>query len=86
MPSGGGNVGFGTITPAQPLDVVGNINSSTALLVSGTQVVGAQDTGWTAQTATASKADLGASPTVGALASWARSIQDMLAAHGLTNA
>jgi hypothetical protein len=51
--------------------------------VAGTKVVGARNAGWTTQTAGASKADLGAAPTVGQLASWARAIQDMLAGHGL---
>ncbi len=51
--------------------------------INGTQVVGARNTGWTAQTATASKADLGASPTNAAIASFCRSLYDAMAGHGL---
>lgn len=64
-------------------DVTGNINATAVYKVSGTQVVGSRSTGWTAQTAGASKADLGATPTVGALASWASAIQSALTTHGL---
>jgi hypothetical protein len=52
----------------------------------GVQVLGARDTGWTAQTAGASKADLGATPTVGALASWAAAVQAALTTHGIVGA
>ena len=55
----------------------------TALTVGANQVVAARNTGWTAQTAGASKADLGAAPTVGQLASFCRSLYDALATHGL---
>lgn len=55
--------------------------------VGANQVVGARNAGWTAQTATASKADLGASPTVGALAQWASAIDALLrTSHGLIGA
>lgn len=58
-------------------------DSTTNFQISGTQVVGAQDTGWAAQTATPSKADLGATPTVGALAQWASAVDVALKTHGL---
>ena len=57
-----------------------NINSQ--------RVVGARKTGWTAQTATASRADLGANPTTAQLASFCRALYDDLAStsgHGLIN-
>lgn len=60
----------------------GSIDMGTALRYRGVQVIGARRTGWTAQTATASRADLGASPTVGAIASFLRALYDDLAAHG----
>ena len=60
-----------------------DIASGGTVTVAGTQVLAARNTGWTAQTAGASKADLGASPTVGQLASFCRSLYDALAGHGL---
>jgi len=63
-------------------DASGNING-TSIEVSGTKVVGARNTGWVTQTAVASKVDLGAAPTVGALASWASAVDSMLKTHGL---
>lgn len=45
----------------------------------------ARSTGWATQTATPSKADLGALPTLGALASWASAIDVMLKALGPTS-
>lgn len=45
-----------------------------------------QTTGWSAQTATPSKANLGAAPTVGAIASWCAAIQNMLNTMGITDA
>lgn len=56
--------------------------------IGSNQVVGARRTGWTAQTATASRADLGTNPTVGQLASFCRALYDDLASavgHGLIN-
>ncbi len=47
------------------------------------QVIGPRITGWTPQTAAASKADLGAAPTVAQIASWCRAMQDALTAHGV---
>lgn len=61
----------------------GIIDMGVSLRYRGTQVVAARNTGWTAQTAGASKADLGAAPTVGAIASFCRSLYDALAGHGL---
>ena len=58
----------------------------TGLQFAGTQVLGVRNTGWTAQTAVAAKGDLGASPTVGALASWASAIQAALTTHGILGA
>jgi hypothetical protein len=76
---------FGGTLTAAAIDASGNVNTDNHYSVDGTQVVGNRNTGWTTQSASSSKADLGASPTVGALASWARAIQDMLATHGLLN-
>jgi len=56
------------------------------MIINGNQVVTARRTGWTAQTAAASRADLGASPSVGQLASFCRALYDDLAAHGLIGA
>jgi hypothetical protein len=56
--------------------------------IQGAQVVGPRRTGWTAQTATASRADLGANPSTAALASFCRALYDDLASlvgHGLIN-
>jgi hypothetical protein len=66
----------------------GGVNAQSADMtnnyaVNGSQVVGPQDTGWTSQTATPSKADLGATPTVGAIAQWAAAVQGALETHGL---
>lgn len=76
---------------ASPAD--GQINMTTAggatlteLQFGGTKVLGVRNTGWTAQTAVAAKGDLGASPTVGALASWASAIQAALTTHGILGA
>jgi hypothetical protein len=63
-----------------------NIGSAKHYKVNYVDVVGARRTGWTAQTATASRADLGAAPTVLALASFCRALYDDLAAHGLIGA
>lgn len=92
-PTGGSILDFGkmsttdgtTFTSQLTLDgATGNLNIKTGVLQKGgTQVVGARSTGWAAQTAVASKADLGAAPTVGALASWASAIDVALKAHGL---
>jgi hypothetical protein len=60
-----------------------NLATGKVLRVNAVQVVAARNTGWTAQTAGASKADLGAAPTVGQLASFCRSLYDALATHGL---
>lgn len=61
----------------------GFIDAQTGLYVNGTKVVGFQTGSWVNQTAVASKADLGAAPTVGQLAAWASAIDAMLKAHGL---
>lgn len=66
------------------IDDSGNVDIGGVYRKGGTQVLGARSTGWTNQTAVASKADLGASPTVGALASWASAIDAMLKVHGIT--
>ncbi len=60
-----------------------HLSSGKVLKVDFLQVVGPRVTGWTPQTAAASKADLGAAPTVGQIASWARAVQDAMVAHGL---
>lgn len=78
-------VSGGTVATSGATDVNlggGSIDMGTALRYRGVQVIGARRTGWTAQTATASRADLGASPTVGAIASFLRALYDDLAAHG----
>ena len=59
------------------IDKNGNIFNNT------NQVVSARVTGWTDQTATAARTDLGASPTVGTLASFCRALYDDLKTHGL---
>ena len=76
----------GSAATAGATDVLvgaGIIDMGVSLRYRGTQVVAARNTGWTAQTAGASKADLGAAPTVGAIASFCRSLYDALAGHGL---
>ena len=61
-----------------------NLAASGAVLqINSTQVVSARNTGWSAQTATSSKADLGTTPTVGAIASFCRALYDALSTHGL---
>lgn len=72
-------------TNSLQVDSAGFVYGLTGFAVAGTQVVSARNTGWTNQTAVASKADLGATPTVGQLASWASAIDAMLKAHGLTS-
>lgn len=61
-------------------------NATGELRVNGTKVVAARRTGWSAQTATAARTDLGAAPTVGAIASFLRALYDDLATHGLIGA
>lgn len=70
-------------TSIAALDNSGNFNVSGAYQVDGVQVVSNRDTGWATQTAAASKANLGSSPTVGQLASWASAVDAALKAHGL---
>lgn len=82
----GGAGGMAVGAPTGGLKGSGSINLDTVLYVDGTQVVGPRSTGWTTQTATAAKTDLGASPTVGALAQWASAIQAALTTHGLLGA
>lgn len=62
--------------------------ANTQYRINGTKVVGPRRTGWTAQTATASRADLGANPTTAQLASFCKALYDDLASavgHGLIN-
>jgi hypothetical protein len=63
--------------------LIGEYADSPLYKVNGTQVVSARSTGWSAQTATSSKADLGASPTTAQLASFCRALYDAMATHGL---
>jgi hypothetical protein len=58
-------------------------NALTEYRRNGTKVVGAREAGWVAQTAAASKADLGAAPTAAQLASFCRALRDALVTHGL---
>lgn len=58
----------------------------TALQFGGTQILGVRNTGWTAQTATPAKGDLGASPTNAQLASWCAAMQSALTTHGIIGA
>ncbi len=78
-----GKVGINDLAPASKLDVDGDINTTDVYKVDDTQVVSNRITGWTDQTASASRADLGGSPTVGALASFCRALYDDLKTHGL---
>jgi Protein of unknown function (DUF2793) len=66
--------------------VAGDISATGVYKVGSTQVLGARNTGWTAQTATPSKGDLGASPTVGQLAAWCAAMQAALTTHGVIGA
>jgi len=61
----------------------GVINTDTDFHRAATRILTTRQTGWTDQTATASRADLGASPTVAQLASAFRALYDDLKAHGL---
>jgi hypothetical protein len=63
-----------------------DVSVTPGVFISGTKVIGARSTGWTAQTAVASKADLGASPTNAQLASWCSAMQAALTTHGITGA
>lgn len=80
----GGYMTFGG-TSARPAAFTGTLDLAATkfLSVAGVQVVGSRKTGWTNQTAVASRADLGAAPTVGALASFCRALYDDLKSHGL---
>lgn len=80
----GVNVGIGTSSPANKLDVVGNINTTTQYSVSGTKVVGARATGWTAATGTANRATWDTSTvTLATLAQAVKALNDDLRTHGL---
>lgn len=76
----GGGASFGGT-----LSVV-TADASSAYQVAGVQVVSNQSAGWTSQTATPSKADLGAAPTTANIAKWCAAIQNALAGHGLLDA
>lgn len=79
-----GNDIFSTTDVEATQVLIGNTaDVAVSYKVASTKVVGAQNTGWTAQTATPSKADLGATPTAAALAQWAAAVQNALASHGL---
>lgn len=82
IPTGTSGVTFAAGIVATTGVFSGNLDALT-FRVAATQVVGARRTGWTDQTATASRANLGASPTVGGLASFCRALYDDLKTHGL---
>ena len=81
----GGFIGFkkadGTTEATFAAGGIWDING--AYRVDGTQVVTNRQTGWTDQTASASRADLGGAPTTAALASFCRALYDDLKTHGL---
>lgn len=54
--------------------------------INGNKVLGDRDTGWATQTATPSKANLGASPTVGAIAQYLSALDVMMKTHGFIGA
>jgi hypothetical protein len=71
-----------------PVSANTDVSAGGVFKKSGTQVVGARNTGWTVQTITGSKASLGTlgTVTVAGLAQWASAIQAALEAHGLLGA
>lgn len=80
-------VGIKNASPAVELDVSGTVNATTAYQKSGTQVVGARVTGWTAATNTKSKATFDTTTvTLPNLAARVGQIIDDLIAHGLIGA
>lgn len=84
--SGGLSVAKSCVIGGTAGDFLNIANSTGELRVNGTKVVAARKTGWTAQTATAARTDLGASPTTAAIASFLRALYDDLAGHGLIGA
>ena len=79
---------FHARTPATAFMIVTSAGAdiATQVKINGTKVIGTRDTGWSAQTATASKIDLGAAPSTGQLASWASAVQAALTTHGILGA
>lgn len=75
--NGTGGANFAGTLVAVDVDASGHYE------VDGTQVVSNRNTGWTTQTATASKADLGATPTAADIAKWCSAVQAALTTHGL---
>ncbi len=65
---------------------VNSFNTATSYQVGSIQVVAARSTGWATQTAAAAKIDLGATPTVGQLASYISALNAALITHGLIGA
>lgn len=61
-------------------------DAQTNYQVSGVQVVSGRDTGWATQTATPSKADLGATPTAAQIAQYLSALDAALQTHGLIGA
>lgn len=79
-----GNVGIGTTSPSQKLDVDGIINTSEALSVDGVQVVSNRRTGWAAATGTATRTSFATSTvTTAQLAERVKALIDDLSSHGL---
>lgn len=68
---------FWTATPPFRVDLNGKV------YINGLKMLDSRSTGWTNQTAVASKADLGAAPTVAQLASWASAVDVMLKTQGM---
>lgn len=82
-----GNVGIGTPTPDHTLHVVGDINTTAALLRDGTQVVTARQTGWGAPTGTATRTTFATSTvTLSELAERVKGLIDDTTTHGLIGA
>jgi|LakMenEpi03Aug12_release.lakeMendotaPanAssembly.Ray.scaffolds.fasta_scaffold212219_3 hypothetical protein len=81
-----GNVGIGTVSPSQKLDVNGSAKA-TSFFVGTNQVVSARRTGWAVPTGTATRTTFATSTiTLSQLAERVKGLIDDLTAHGLIGA
>ena len=84
--NGSGNVGIGTTTPSQKLDVNGSAKA-TSFFVGTNQVVSSRKSGWSAPTGTATRTTFATSTvTLPELAGKVKALIDDLIAHGLIGA
>ena len=60
-----------------------HLNGGTQLMENGVKLLGARRTGWTAQTTTPARADMGATPSLATVYATLAAVIDDLTTHGL---